>query len=439
MPTHTMPGRSLVTRRALVDMIRAATLGSYGVTGFAASPLERLLGRIGLRQPGIHLRLDDGMDIELDLTVAYGVPIAEVARQVDSAVRYSLRRALAREVEPAHHPCRRAAVQPGDGAALGGAGQSGRGRTARPRGQRHGRRLMARRACDGPGLLEAFRAAVANLEAHVDEINALNVYPVPDGDTGSNMLATVRAALEEADLVGRPDGRPDRGGDQLRRADGRPRQLGRHHQPDLPGHGRSARRQGTVQRARPRARPVRGSSDRLRRGRQAGRRHDPDRHPRVRGGSGDRRGARSRHRVRPRRDGRGGRALGRPDAQPAGHPARGGRGRLGRPGPVPAAPGGAPPCREAVARGRGEGPGTSRAGRQGVDPRRPRRRGLRLRDDVPAPAEPPRCARRGRHPRPPRVDRRFRPRGRRRAGAQGPRPQRPAGPGHRLRADDGHA
>ena len=60
---------------------------------------------------------------------------------------------------------------------------------------------MARRACDGNGLLDAFRAAVANLEAHVDEINGLNVYPVPDGDTGSNMFATVRAALEEADAV----------------------------------------------------------------------------------------------------------------------------------------------------------------------------------------------------------------------------------------------
>jgi len=60
---------------------------------------------------------------------------------------------------------------------------------------------MARRACDGAGLLEALRAAVANLEAHVDEVNALNVYPVPDGDTGSNMLATVRAALVEAEAV----------------------------------------------------------------------------------------------------------------------------------------------------------------------------------------------------------------------------------------------
>src|SRR3954453_11715532 len=58
---------------------------------------------------------------------------------------------------------------------------------------------MARRACDGDGLLEAMRAAVANLEAHVEDINALNVYPVPDGDTGSNMLATVKAALAEAE------------------------------------------------------------------------------------------------------------------------------------------------------------------------------------------------------------------------------------------------
>ncbi len=60
---------------------------------------------------------------------------------------------------------------------------------------------MARRACDGAGLLEAFRAAVANLEAHVEEINSLNVYPVPDGDTGSNMYATVRAALDEAEAA----------------------------------------------------------------------------------------------------------------------------------------------------------------------------------------------------------------------------------------------
>jgi hypothetical protein len=37
---------------------------------------------------------------EVWLTVAYGVPVAEVARQVDSAVRYGLERALGREVGP---------------------------------------------------------------------------------------------------------------------------------------------------------------------------------------------------------------------------------------------------------------------------------------------------------------------------------------------------
>ncbi len=61
---------------------------------------------------------------------------------------------------------------------------------------------MTRRSCDGDGLLRAFRSAVASIEASVDELNALNVYPVPDGDTGSNMLATVRAALEEGERVG---------------------------------------------------------------------------------------------------------------------------------------------------------------------------------------------------------------------------------------------
>ncbi|MDP9483692.1 MAG: DAK2 domain-containing protein, partial [Chloroflexota bacterium] len=60
------------------------------------------------------------------------------------------------------------------------------------------RSLVTRRSWDGDALQAAFAAAVANLEAYVDEINELNVFPVPDGDTGSNMLATVGAALDEA-------------------------------------------------------------------------------------------------------------------------------------------------------------------------------------------------------------------------------------------------
>jgi uncharacterized alkaline shock family protein YloU len=93
------PGRSLVTNRAISDIVRTATLGSYGVTGFAGGPLSRFVAWLGLGQPGLAVRLDDGLEIDLDLTVAFGVPVAEVARQVDSAVRYAIRTALDREVQ----------------------------------------------------------------------------------------------------------------------------------------------------------------------------------------------------------------------------------------------------------------------------------------------------------------------------------------------------
>ncbi len=57
---------------------------------------------------------------------------------------------------------------------------------------------MPDRRLDASALLDWADAAVAGLLAHADEINRLNVYPVPDCDTGTNMLFTMRAALAEA-------------------------------------------------------------------------------------------------------------------------------------------------------------------------------------------------------------------------------------------------
>ena len=54
---------------------------------------------------------------------------------------------------------------------------------------------------DGAALREMFEAATAAVDARVEAINALNVFPVPDGDTGTNMLLTLRSALEEANKV----------------------------------------------------------------------------------------------------------------------------------------------------------------------------------------------------------------------------------------------
>ena len=37
------------------------------------------------------------------------------------------------------------------------------------------------------------------LRTHQDELNALNVYPVPDGDTGTNMALTLESVVTELD------------------------------------------------------------------------------------------------------------------------------------------------------------------------------------------------------------------------------------------------
>lgn len=51
--------------------------------------------------------------------------------------------------------------------------------------------------CNGQLLQQLFEAGTAWLEKNSDAINALNVFPVPDGDTGTNMLLTMESALQE--------------------------------------------------------------------------------------------------------------------------------------------------------------------------------------------------------------------------------------------------
>ncbi|HLI08676.1 MAG TPA: DAK2 domain-containing protein [Ktedonobacteraceae bacterium] len=50
---------------------------------------------------------------------------------------------------------------------------------------------------DGQDLKKAMMAGAAWLEEHKEAINALNVFPVPDGDTGSNMSKTMQAATRD--------------------------------------------------------------------------------------------------------------------------------------------------------------------------------------------------------------------------------------------------
>ena len=57
--------------------------------------------------------------------------------------------------------------------------------------------------CNGQGLKRLTAAGLAWLEQHHEMVNALNVFPVPDGDTGTNMLLTLRSAYRE--IANNPD------------------------------------------------------------------------------------------------------------------------------------------------------------------------------------------------------------------------------------------
>jgi uncharacterized protein len=58
---------------------------------------------------------------------------------------------------------------------------------------------MSARRLDATTLRDWAHTAVAGLIVHTDEINRLNVFPVADADTGTNMLFTMRAACARAD------------------------------------------------------------------------------------------------------------------------------------------------------------------------------------------------------------------------------------------------
>ena len=50
----------------------------------------------------------------------------------------------------------------------------------------------------GHDLREMFSAATDWLEQNAEAINAINVFPIPDGDTGTNMFLTMKATMAEA-------------------------------------------------------------------------------------------------------------------------------------------------------------------------------------------------------------------------------------------------
>lgn len=67
------------------------------------------------------------------------------------------------------------------------------------------RNARAPHALDGHGLAAAMSAGTRALDRNRETINALNVFPVPDGDTGTNMTLTMQAVVAEVQSKPSPD------------------------------------------------------------------------------------------------------------------------------------------------------------------------------------------------------------------------------------------
>lgn len=60
---------------------------------------------------------------------------------------------------------------------------------------------MATKTINVEMLAKMFLAGAGNIEAKKEFINELNVFPVPDGDTGTNMSLTIMAAAKEVSAL----------------------------------------------------------------------------------------------------------------------------------------------------------------------------------------------------------------------------------------------
>ena len=63
---------------------------------------------------------------------------------------------------------------------------------------------MATKSIDVELLAKMFLAGAQNIEAKKEYINELNVFPVPDGDTGTNMSMTIMSAAKEVTALNKP-------------------------------------------------------------------------------------------------------------------------------------------------------------------------------------------------------------------------------------------
>jgi uncharacterized alkaline shock family protein YloU len=100
---ETKLGRIEVSPTAIASLASQAVLECYGVVGMATKDLAS--GIVEILQPashrrGVEISIEAGcIVIDLYVVIEYGTPIATVARNIQSVVKYTLERALGEPVD----------------------------------------------------------------------------------------------------------------------------------------------------------------------------------------------------------------------------------------------------------------------------------------------------------------------------------------------------
>ena len=182
-----------ISPKAVAAIAYHATLQSYGVVGLAPKNFAEGLAQTITREParGVSVQYDgENIDIDLYIIVEYGtrIPRWPIAWPIPSGI--SVEKALGMSVHEVNvHIAGPACQRPGLG--------------ADPCARTLDRKArLSKRPFDGQALKRLTEAGLAWLKTNQQTVNALNVFPVPDGDTGTNMMLTMTSAWNEIKVSG---------------------------------------------------------------------------------------------------------------------------------------------------------------------------------------------------------------------------------------------
>ena len=166
--TKTNYGNISITSDAIASLAGGIITECYGVVGMASKQVLKdgwaeLLKRENYSK-GVVIKNTDGMiDVDLYIIVSFGVKITETVKEAQKKVKYMLEKTLSQDIHSVN-----VFVQ--------------------------GVRCIVFK-----GMLES---GCNNLNGNKKEVDALNVFPVPDGDTGTNMSLTFTNGVSEVKKSG---------------------------------------------------------------------------------------------------------------------------------------------------------------------------------------------------------------------------------------------